>query len=161
MAASPELTKYLLMERDLFPHGNAGTQFIDDARDFVSWNAGILYSGPSAFFREHVTVANTRQTPQACTLMRTCPRSGLGISRSTISKSGPQPDEVLIRIESAGVGVWNAFEPSQAVIAKLNRFIEAGPFEVHIARTFPLDRAAEAHRALDDHYLDKLALRFS
>ena len=27
------------------------------------------------------------QTPQACTLMRTCPAPGLGISRSTISKS--------------------------------------------------------------------------
>src|SRR5712692_9993960 len=29
------------------------------------------------------------QTPQACTLMRTCPAVGLGISRSTISKSAP------------------------------------------------------------------------
>jgi NADPH:quinone reductase-like Zn-dependent oxidoreductase len=50
-------------------------------------------------------------------------------------------------------------ELSQEVIAKLNRLIEASSFEVHIARTFPLDRAAEAHRALDDHYLGKLALR--
>ncbi len=44
-------------------------------------------------------------------------------------------------------------------INKLNRLIVAGPFEVHVARTFPLDQAAEAHRALDDHYLGKLALR--
>ena len=44
-------------------------------------------------------------------------------------------------------------------IAKLNRLIEAGPFEVHVARTFPLDRAAAAHRALAEHYLGKLALR--
>src|SRR5260370_24692862 len=29
------------------------------------------------------------QTPQACTRMRTCPALGLGISRSTISKSAP------------------------------------------------------------------------
>src|SRR5213075_2700934 len=28
-------------------------------------------------------------TPQACTLMSTCPTPGLGISRSTISKSAP------------------------------------------------------------------------
>src|SRR6267154_5051065 len=28
-------------------------------------------------------------TPQACTLMSTCPAPGLGISRSTISKSPP------------------------------------------------------------------------
>src|SRR5260370_41279087 len=43
----------------LFPHGNTGTQFIDDARDFVPWNAGILNSGPGAFLRQHVAVANT------------------------------------------------------------------------------------------------------
>jgi hypothetical protein len=29
------------------------------------------------------------QTPQACILMRTSPATGLGISRSTISKSAP------------------------------------------------------------------------
>jgi NADPH:quinone reductase-like Zn-dependent oxidoreductase len=40
----------------------------------------------------------------------------------------------------------------------LNRLIEAGPFEVHVARTFTLDQAVEAQRALDDHYLGKLAL---
>ena len=42
---------------------------------------------------------------------------------------------------------------------KLNRLITSGPFEVHVARTFPLDRAAEAHRALNEHYLGKLVLR--
>ncbi|MGH7574060.1 MAG: quinone oxidoreductase family protein [Longimicrobiales bacterium] len=42
---------------------------------------------------------------------------------------------------------------------KLNRLIASGPFEVHVACTFPLDQAAEAHRALDEHYLGKLALR--
>jgi NADPH:quinone reductase-like Zn-dependent oxidoreductase len=49
--------------------------------------------------------------------------------------------------------------PYPQVIAKLNRLIESGPFEVHIARTFPLEQAAEAHRALDTHYLGKLVLR--
>jgi NADPH2:quinone reductase len=42
---------------------------------------------------------------------------------------------------------------------RLNRLIASGPFEVHVARTFPLEQAAEAHRALDGHYLGKLALR--
>jgi len=41
---------------------------------------------------------------------------------------------------------------------KLNSLIEAGPFEVHIARTFNLDQAADAQRALEDHYIGKLAL---
>lgn len=49
-------------------------------------------------------------------------------------------------------------EPSAEQIEKLNRLIESGPFEVHIARTFPLDKAADAHRELDKHYLGKLAL---
>jgi NADPH:quinone reductase len=44
-------------------------------------------------------------------------------------------------------------------IERLNRLIESGPFEVHIARTFPLDQAADAHRVLDTHYLGKLALQ--
>lgn len=42
---------------------------------------------------------------------------------------------------------------------KLNGLIESGPFEVHVARTFPLEHAAQAHRALDEHHLGKLALR--
>jgi hypothetical protein len=43
----------------LLPAGNTGTQFIDDAGDFMPWNTGILNSWPSAFFREHVTVTDT------------------------------------------------------------------------------------------------------
>lgn len=50
-------------------------------------------------------------------------------------------------------------EPDPDIIARLNRLIDAGPFEVHVDRTFPLDQAAEAHRALDRHHLGKLALR--
>ena len=49
--------------------------------------------------------------------------------------------------------------PDQEAIERLNSLIESGPFVVHIARTFPLDHAAEAQRALSGHYLGKLALR--
>jgi NADPH:quinone reductase len=59
-----------------------------------------------------------------------------------------------------GVHVQNYdIEPTPQQIEKLNRLIESGPFEVHVARTFPLDKAAEAHRELDKHYLGKLTLR--
>jgi NADPH:quinone reductase-like Zn-dependent oxidoreductase len=44
-------------------------------------------------------------------------------------------------------------------LPKLNHLIESGPFEVHVARTFPLEKAADAHRALETHHLGKLALR--
>jgi hypothetical protein len=41
-------------------------------------------------------------------------------------------------------------EPDAEIIGRLERLIEADPFEVHIARTFPLERATDAHRALGD-----------
>jgi len=49
--------------------------------------------------------------------------------------------------------------PDPQAIKKLNTLIEAGPFEVHIAHTYSLDEAIDAHRALNKHYLGKLALR--
>ncbi len=50
-------------------------------------------------------------------------------------------------------------DTSKEATDKLNRLIELGPFEVHIARTFPLDHAAEAHQALGTHFSGKLVLR--
>lgn len=50
-------------------------------------------------------------------------------------------------------------DPDQDIIERLNRVVASGPFEVHIAEVFPLDRAAEAHEALGRHYLGKLVLR--
>lgn len=59
----------------------------------------------------------------------------------------------------SGVKVQNYnVEPNPGQIEKLNRLIESGPFEVHVARTFPLEKAADAHRELDKHFLGKLAL---
>ncbi|MER7415832.1 NADP-dependent oxidoreductase [Micromonospora peucetia] len=48
---------------------------------------------------------------------------------------------------------------SRAATDRLNAIIEASSFEVHVARTFPLERARDAHRALNDHYVGKLALQ--
>jgi NADPH:quinone reductase-like Zn-dependent oxidoreductase len=49
--------------------------------------------------------------------------------------------------------------PDAEIVQKFHRSVERGPFTIHVARVFPLDRAAEAHRALNDHYLGKLALQ--
>ncbi|RLK12563.1 NADPH:quinone reductase-like Zn-dependent oxidoreductase [Micromonospora sp. M71_S20] len=48
---------------------------------------------------------------------------------------------------------------SRAATDRLNAIIEASSFEVHVARTFPLARVGDAHRALNDHYVGKLALK--
>lgn len=53
---------------------------------------------------------------------------------------------------------YDAVRGSDAT-AKLHRLIASGPFDVHIGGTFPLNRVADAHRALAQHYLGKLALR--
>jgi NADPH:quinone reductase-like Zn-dependent oxidoreductase len=52
-------------------------------------------------------------------------------------------------------------EPNPRAFAKLNELIDGGPFEVHIAKTFKLEDAAEAQQANNDHYLGKLALVLS
>jgi NADPH:quinone reductase len=49
-------------------------------------------------------------------------------------------------------------DASRASITKLNQLIEAGPFEVHVDRTFPLEEAAKAQKALEEHHLGKIAL---
>ena len=48
------------------------------------------------------------------------------------------------------------FDPS--LIERLNALIDSGPFEVHVDKTFRLEEASEAHNALNEHHLDKLAL---
>lgn len=56
------------------------------------------------------------------------------------------------------VSAYNA-DPDAAIIGRLGRLIGEGPFEIHVAQTFRLEEVKDAHRALEGHYLGKLALR--
>lgn len=50
--------------------------------------------------------------------------------------------------------------PDQKAIEKLNSLIESeGSFEVHVAQSYPLEKANEALKDLNKHYLGKLALK--
>jgi NADPH:quinone reductase-like Zn-dependent oxidoreductase len=100
-----------------------------------------------------------------------------GIDAALLTAGGPVADDALRALRPGGRAAYpngvdpvpaapdgipvNAFngEPARDVIDRLNRLVEQGPFEVHVARTFPLAQAADAHRALDEHYLGKLNLR--
>lgn len=100
-----------------------------------------------------------------------------GIDAALITAGSRALDELLMAMRDGGrVAYPNGVEPAPkarrgvtvraydgvadaAALARLNRLIEAGPFEVHIDRTFTLDQAADAQRALDQHHLGKLALR--
>jgi len=99
-----------------------------------------------------------------------------GLDAALVTAGGEHADKALEALADGGrVAYPNGVEPAPQVrpgiriesydgrydrpmFEKLNRLINAGPFEVHIARTFSLDKAADAQRALDDHYLGKLAL---
>ena len=100
-----------------------------------------------------------------------------GVDAALVTAGGAAIDRALAAVRDGGrVAYPNGVEPIPQVrsgvecqsydgwpdaeaIEKLNHLIESGPFEVHIARTFPLSQAAEAQRALSTHYLGKLALR--
>ena len=57
----------------------------------------------------------------------------------------------------ARISSYDAIRGQEAA-SKLNRLIASGAFEVHVARAFRLDQVAEAHHALEEHFLGKLAL---
>jgi len=50
-------------------------------------------------------------------------------------------------------------ENNPSLIERLNALINSGPFEVHVGRTFQLEEAIKAHKALSEHHLGKTALR--
>jgi NADPH2:quinone reductase len=100
-----------------------------------------------------------------------------GLDAALLTAGGEAADKALAAIRKGGrVAYPNGVEPEPQApsgvtihgydgmpdlqaIERLNRLIESGPFEVHIAQMFPLEQAAAAHRALDAHHLGKLVLR--
>ena len=50
-------------------------------------------------------------------------------------------------------------ENSRALIDRLNSLIDSGPFIVHVDKTFPMQDAGKAHKALAEHHLGKIVLR--
>jgi NADPH:quinone reductase-like Zn-dependent oxidoreductase len=99
-----------------------------------------------------------------------------GLDAALLTAGGPAAEAALSAVRPGGRAAYpNGVEPvpgpregisveaydgrgDPATIQKLTALIEAGPFHVHVARTFPLERAADAHRALETHYLGKLVL---
>jgi NADPH:quinone reductase-like Zn-dependent oxidoreductase len=100
-----------------------------------------------------------------------------GIDAALVTVNGKSLDEALAAIRDGGrVAYPNGVEPEPkartgiriqaydgmpdpTAIERLNALIQSGPFEVDVARIFPLAHAADAHRALKHHHLGKLALR--
>jgi NADPH:quinone reductase len=99
-----------------------------------------------------------------------------GVDAALVTAGGEAADKALEAVRKGGrVAYPNGVEPEPKkrpgiqfksydgesdakIIKKLNRLIEAGPFKVHVARSFQLDQAAAAQRALKEHYVGKIIL---
>ncbi|WP_422733539.1 quinone oxidoreductase family protein [Micromonospora sp. WMMD558] len=100
-----------------------------------------------------------------------------GLDAALVTVGGETAERSLGAIKSSGRIAWpNGVLPvpvtppsatlshydgdrSRTATDRLNAIIEASSFEVHVARTFPFERVKDAHRALNDHYVGKLALK--
>jgi len=100
-----------------------------------------------------------------------------GLDAALVTAGGELTDEALLAIRQGGriayphgvmpeptapdgvaIEAYDG-ENSAALIERLNGLIDSGPFEVHVDRTFRLEEASQAHKALDEHHLGKIALR--
>ncbi|RIQ36933.1 quinone oxidoreductase family protein [Jiangella rhizosphaerae] len=99
-----------------------------------------------------------------------------GLDAALVTAGGEIADRSLRAVKESGrIAVPNGVHPmpvtppramvssydadtTRAATDRLNAIIETSAFEVHVARTFPLERVQDAHRALNDHYVGKLAL---
>jgi len=100
-----------------------------------------------------------------------------GIDAALVTAGGDATDRALAAIRAGGrIAYPNGVMPEpkaparvsveaydgeggRDAIDRLNELIETGPFEVHVHRVFPLEEAAEAQAALEEHHLGKIALR--
>ena len=100
-----------------------------------------------------------------------------GLDAALITAGGDAANRALTALRDGGrVAFPNGVEPAPQArpgisvqpydviinppaFARLNRLIDAGPFQVHIAKTFPLTQVRDAHRFLEEHYLGKLAMK--
>jgi len=100
-----------------------------------------------------------------------------GLDTALLAAGGPAADNALKTLKSTGrVAHPNGVQPipkppagiaataydcnpEPELFARLQRLVGNTPFTVHVAKTFPLDRAADAQRMLDTHYLGKIAIK--
>src|SRR4030095_2555281 len=60
--------------------------------------------------------------------------------------------------DGVAIGAYD-LEICSSLCNRFSALIDAGPFEVHVDRTFRLEEAGKAHKALTEHHLGKIALR--
>lgn len=102
-----------------------------------------------------------------------------GLDAALITVGGETAERSLHAVKHSGRIAWpNGVEPvpatspvamvsyydgdiSRSATERLNTIIDTSAFETHVARTFALEQVKDAHLALRDHYVGKLALRMA
>lgn len=100
-----------------------------------------------------------------------------GVDAALVTAGGEKTDEALLAVRKGGrIAYPHGVMPEPTapegvaieaydgefdleLIEKLNALIDSGPFEVKVDNTYRLDEAREAHKALTEHHLGKIALR--
>src|SRR4051812_45443441 len=104
------------------------------------------------------------QTPQACTLIRTCPAPGFGVSRSTISKSAPAFGTTATFIGAAATLVDSILPPIRlrplvngaVFVCRGDRPVLVGPLPGHLENELQLDRSTERQACDADHQATRI-----
>ncbi|UPL10388.1 NADP-dependent oxidoreductase [Microbacterium sufflavum] len=99
-----------------------------------------------------------------------------GIDGALVTAGGPMAERALQALAPSGRVAWpHGVHPlpatapavpilsfdgdrTRAALDRLNTVIESGTFAPYVARRFPMSQVRDAHRALRDHYVGKLAL---
>ncbi|MBD5784757.1 NADP-dependent oxidoreductase [Cellulosimicrobium terreum] len=102
-----------------------------------------------------------------------------GLDAALVTVGGETTERSLRAVRASGRIAWpNGVHPlpatppdatvshydgdrSRSAAERLNAIVSSSSFEVHVARTFPLERVQDAHLALRDHYVGKLALEIA
>jgi NADPH:quinone reductase len=102
---------------------------------------------PNGFDTALVTVAG-EASEQALTMMH----AGGRVAYPWINQRPPPKAPSNVQLQGYNGNV------DRDLVFKLNKLVEAGEFEVHLGKTFKLEEAVDAHKALGSHYLGRLAL---
>lgn len=118
----------------------------------VDGRTGDVLATAREFSPEGLDAAFIAAGGEAANLALTAVREGGRVCYPTGVEPEPQVRSGIQLLKFDG-------NPDRDILERLDRLIEAGPFGVHVARVFPLAKAAEAHNVLKEHHIGKFALK--
>ena len=123
------------------------------ADEAVDGKTADLAAVARAFAPDGLDAALVLANPEPLADALSALKDGGTIAYPTGVVPAPEPPRDAVAVKE-----FSAVSVTRATFQTLEQLIAAGPFTVHVAKTFPLARAAEAWKMLDEHFLGKLVL---